>query len=51
MTIEQLKRGERVNVDTIPFFIFLFRDGTILCMLTLSMSNRDVNVNRHCHLD
>ena len=27
MTIEQLKRGERVGVDVIPFFIFLFRDG------------------------
>ncbi|EJC98797.1 uncharacterized protein FOMMEDRAFT_149129 [Fomitiporia mediterranea MF3/22] len=30
MTIEQLKRGERVNVDVIPFFIFLFRDGTVI---------------------
>ena len=27
MTIEQLKRGERVNVDVIPFFIFLLKDG------------------------
>ncbi|OCB88993.1 hypothetical protein A7U60_g3800 [Sanghuangporus baumii] len=30
MSFEQLKRGERVNVDIIPFFIFLFRDGTII---------------------
>ncbi|KAL5533783.1 hypothetical protein ACEPAG_243 [Sanghuangporus baumii] len=30
MSIEQLKRGERVNVDVIPFFIFLFRDGTVI---------------------
>ncbi|KAL5519404.1 hypothetical protein ACEPAH_1087 [Sanghuangporus vaninii] len=30
MSIEKLKRGERVNVDVIPFFIFLFRDGTVI---------------------
>ncbi|KAL5494805.1 hypothetical protein ACEPAI_267 [Sanghuangporus weigelae] len=30
VSIEQLKRGERVNVDVIPFFIFLFRDGTVI---------------------
>ncbi|KAH8119713.1 hypothetical protein DFH11DRAFT_1753526 [Phellopilus nigrolimitatus] len=30
MTIEELKRGERVNVQTMPFFIFLFRDGTVI---------------------
>lgn len=30
MTIEQLKRRDRVNVDTIPLFIFLFRDGTVI---------------------
>ncbi|KAI5114896.1 hypothetical protein M0805_001812, partial [Coniferiporia weirii] len=28
--IEELKRGERVNVDTLPFFVFLFRDGTVI---------------------
>ncbi|KAI5114924.1 hypothetical protein M0805_005179, partial [Coniferiporia weirii] len=28
--IEELKRGERVNVNTLPFFIFLFRDGTVI---------------------
>ncbi|THH04885.1 hypothetical protein EW145_g5200 [Phellinidium pouzarii] len=29
-TIEKLKRGDRVNVKTMPFFIFLFRDGTVI---------------------
>ncbi|KLO20174.1 hypothetical protein SCHPADRAFT_934777 [Schizopora paradoxa] len=32
ITIEDLKRGERVNVATLPFFIFLFRDGTVVSL-------------------
>ncbi|KLO20173.1 hypothetical protein SCHPADRAFT_33235 [Schizopora paradoxa] len=36
LTIEDLKRGERVNVATLPFFIFLCRDGTVI-----SLSPRD----------
>jgi len=32
ITIESLKRGERVNVATLPFFIFLFRDGTVISL-------------------
>jgi len=32
ISIEDLKRGERVNVATLPFFTFLFRDGTVISM-------------------
>jgi Mg2+ and Co2+ transporter CorA len=30
ISIEELKRGERVNVKVSPMFIFLFRDGTVI---------------------
>ncbi|KAF9444027.1 magnesium transporter [Macrolepiota fuliginosa MF-IS2] len=30
LTLDELKRGERVDVDVSPMFIFLFRDGTII---------------------
>ncbi|KLO20175.1 hypothetical protein SCHPADRAFT_934778 [Schizopora paradoxa] len=32
LAIEDLKRGERVNVATLPFFIFLYKDGTVITL-------------------
>ncbi|KAJ6489813.1 hypothetical protein C8R45DRAFT_991870 [Mycena sanguinolenta] len=29
-TLQALKSGERVNVNVVPMFIFLFRDGTVI---------------------
>ncbi|KAL0952003.1 hypothetical protein HGRIS_008654 [Hohenbuehelia grisea] len=31
-TINELKKGERVNVKVAPMFIFLFRDGTVISL-------------------
>lgn len=35
-TLDVLKRGERVDVDISPMFLFLFRDGTVISIHTKS---------------
>jgi hypothetical protein len=38
ISIEQLKKGERVNVKVVPMFIFLLRDGLcLICVLCFAI--------------
>ena len=38
ITVEEIKREQRVRVSTIPMYLFLFRDGEFLHYLLLADS-------------